>query len=279
MRVRGTKPRIRSKMKKMQPLVISGTLYLVYQKKGAMNGFRGERRLRLVVELIIFVRHLLKAGTNLDSFAFLLLRNRLLIKCGHVKEEDDSMNFGCKTCEAGIAVMGNVGLTPQAISVFGGFKPQREECSQRHEGDSGITSSRSKPIYLQTEQQRYTQIAVIGRPNVGKLRLLNSWTRDVVEANIMVHGVPITLFDTAGITEYDDIAEKIGVHRSDAVAMDAEVVIMGVSVIDGWTIEEGILLDRIKHTKFVKLGSDDVVKFLKMDLVKECLWTSFLQLN
>ncbi|GKB83864.1 nucleosome assembly protein 1;4 [Tanacetum coccineum] len=38
--------------------------------------------------------------------------------------------------EAGIAVMGNVGLTPQAISVFGGFRPQREECSQCRQGTS-----------------------------------------------------------------------------------------------------------------------------------------------
>ncbi|GJU18506.1 nucleosome assembly protein 1;4-like protein isoform X2 [Tanacetum coccineum] len=33
--------------------------------------------------------------------------------------------LGCNCSHAGIAVMGNVGLTPQAISVFGGFRPQR----------------------------------------------------------------------------------------------------------------------------------------------------------
>nr|GEY42056.1 tRNA modification GTPase MnmE [Tanacetum cinerariifolium]GEY43300.1 tRNA modification GTPase MnmE [Tanacetum cinerariifolium] len=73
-------------------------------------------------------------------------------------------------------------------------------------------------------------IIVIGRPNVRKLRLLNSWskskagtTRDVLEANIMVHGIPITLFDRVGITKNDDIVEEIG----------ADVVIMVVSGIDG----------------------------------------------
>ncbi len=77
--------------------------------------------------------------------------------------------------------------------------------------------------------------AIIGRPNVGKSSLLNALlrseraivtpiagtTRDTVEEVANLHGIPLHLIDTAGITPSDDPVEQMGVQRSRAAAESA----------------------------------------------------------
>jgi len=88
------------------------------------------------------------------------------------------------------------------------------------------------------------KVALVGRPNVGKSSLFNSLlghgraivteipgtTRDTIAEPIGIHGVPISLTDTAGIREASDRIESIGIDRSRRAAADADLLIV---VLDG----------------------------------------------
>ena len=94
-----------------------------------------------------------------------------------------------------------------------------------------------------TEGRLITQgvnVAILGKPNVGKSSLLNALvgmtraivtdipgtTRDTIEEMINIGGIPLKLIDTAGIRHTDEIIEQQGVERSKAVLDRAELLLL-----------------------------------------------------
>lgn len=103
------------------------------------------------------------------------------------------------------------------------------------------------------------KIAIVGRPNVGKSSLLNAWsrcdraivtdlpgtTRDLVESQLIVGGIPVQVLDTAGIRETSDQVEQIGVERSRRAAQSADLVLLTIDASAGWSAEDQTIWEAV----------------------------------
>jgi len=125
---------------------------------------------------------------------------------------------------------------------------------------------------------------ILGPPNVGKSSLLNALsgenraivtnipgtTRDILEENLSIGGVPIKLTDTAGIRNTEDVVEKIGVDRAMKTAETADLVLL---VLDS---SEQLLSEEVKLLKFcsdkktiVILNKTDLPQKIDSNMVSE----------
>ena len=106
------------------------------------------------------------------------------------------------------------------------------------------------------------KIAIVGKPNVGKSSLFNKLlnveraivtdiagtTRDVIKENLD-WDVAITLIDTAGIRESDEVGkvEEIGIEYSKQSADEADLVLFIYDASRGMDDEDKAILDLIKN--------------------------------
>tara|TARA_Y100001968_G_scaffold332299_1_gene389926 strand:+ start:14317 stop:15684 length:1368 start_codon:yes stop_codon:yes gene_type:complete len=114
------------------------------------------------------------------------------------------------------------------------------------------------------------KVALIGLPNVGKSSLLNrlckqeraivtdlpGTTRDVLEVEIELENVPITLFDTAGIRKSDNQIEKLGIAKSQETLKAVDIVILIFDLNRGWSPANEELFEQIpEHTPKLIVGN------------------------
>ncbi|NND42664.1 MAG: tRNA uridine-5-carboxymethylaminomethyl(34) synthesis GTPase MnmE, partial [Silicimonas sp.] len=111
------------------------------------------------------------------------------------------------------------------------------------------------------------EVAIVGRPNVGKSTLLNALagrdaaitsdvagtTRDVIEVRMDLDGLPVTLLDTAGMRVTGDKVETLGFERATQRARASDLCV--------------ILVESRNETPPIELRCDDILLVAKSDLV------------
>ena len=119
-------------------------------------------------------------------------------------------------------------------------------------------------------------VAIVGKPNVGKSSLLNyilkesraivseipGTTRDVIREEVSIEGILFRLFDTAGIRFSEDSIEKEGIFRSQETVRNADIIVFLEDVKQGESKE--LMLDILNIS-----SQDKILRVInKIDLEK-----------
>lgn len=126
------------------------------------------------------------------------------------------------------------------------------------------------------------KVAIVGRPNVGKSSLFNTLlnteraivtdiagtTRDVIKETLDMD-VAVTLIDTAGIRESDEVGqvEQIGIKYSKQSADEADLVVFVYDVSVGFNEEDHAIYELVKDKNHIKAANkSDLIKSREDDI-------------
>jgi tRNA modification GTPase len=102
------------------------------------------------------------------------------------------------------------------------------------------------------------RLAIVGRPNVGKSSLFNALleqdraivtaipgtTRDLISESSSIGGIPVKLYDTAGIRQGTELVETLGIERSHQALADADLALIVVDASGPAAEEDQALIAR-----------------------------------
>ena len=122
-------------------------------------------------------------------------------------------------------------------------------------------------------------MAIIGSPNAGKSSLLNAilredraivtdiagTTRDIIEEQIIIDGIPFKIIDTAGIRNAENKIEQIGIEKSKKAAKESDVIIAVFDNSQELNSEDKEILRLLKDKKAIIVLNKTDLKSLNLE--------------
>ena len=149
----------------------------------------------------------------------------------------------------------------------------------------GVMKNNLTEIIKESENRKIIKdginVAIVGRPNVGKSSILNKLlgenkaivtdiagtTRDIVEGSITLNGILLNFIDTAGVRDTLDVIEQVGVEKSFEQIEKSDLVILVLNNNEEITKDDEVLIDKVKTKKYITvINKKDLDK--KLDISK-----------
>jgi tRNA modification GTPase len=166
----------------------------------------------------------------------------------------------------------------QLRDILSGVELQLDYAEDEDDPGAGLDSSAIEVVRKELEvlastyrigrlYQDGVRIVLAGRTNAGKSALFNLFlkedrsivsdihgtTRDYIESYISIEGVPVRLFDTAGIRDAEHPIEVEGIKRSEQIIGSSDIVIYIVDGCEGLSDEDEELLSQYGDKNIIKL--------------------------